>query len=195
GMFLVIGFLEENQFFESVVERIVRWVGPRPRLLLIVIMLMGTLAAALVDEVTSILFMTGTMLHLTNKYRQNPIPFVIMLVFATNIGSSASSIGNPIGVMIALKAGFTFIEFLRWSAPISLVVNVVTLLICRWWFAGAIREFSEAVLAEKAAMVTRARAVPQPQLVAVGGAGSVFASEPETSGGESFEAEPEIESA
>src|SRR6185295_19325077 len=61
GMFLVIGFLEENQFFESVVERIVRWVGPRPRLLLIVIMLMGTVAAALVDEGTSILFMTVTM--------------------------------------------------------------------------------------------------------------------------------------
>src|SRR4029079_9479005 len=126
GMFLVIGFLEENQFFESVVERIVRWVGPRPRLLLIVIMLMGTVAAALVDEVTSILFMTGTMLHLTNKYRQNPIPFVIMLVFATNIGSSASSIGNPIGVMIALKAGFSFLGFVRWRPPIPRGVDIVT---------------------------------------------------------------------
>ena len=78
-------------------------------------MIMATVSAALVDEVTSILFMTGTMLHLTNKYKLNPIPFVIMLVFATNIGSGASSIGNPIGVMIALNAGFTFMEFLRWT--------------------------------------------------------------------------------
>ena len=86
GMFLVIGFLEENQFFEHIVAMIVARVGPRPRALLLVLMIMATISAALVDEVTSILFMTGTMLHLTSKYKLNPVPFVIMLVFATNIG-------------------------------------------------------------------------------------------------------------
>lgn len=150
GMFLVIGFLEENQFFESLVSRIVGWVGPRAKLLLPVLMIMGTVSAALVDEVTSILFMTGTMLHLTNKYKVHPVPFIIMLVFATNIGSAASSIGNPIGVMIALKAGFSFVEFLRWSAPIAVVVNIVTYLICRWWYSKEIGEFEAAVALEHA---------------------------------------------
>ncbi len=151
GMFLVIGFLEENQFFEHIVSWIVTRVGPRPKALLMVLMIMATVSAALVDEVTSILFMTGTMLHLTTKYKLNPIPFIIMLVFATNIGSAASSIGNPIGVMIALNAGFSFMEFLRWSAPIALVVNVATYFICRWWFADSFEAFGEAVLAEYAA--------------------------------------------
>src|SRR4051812_19803377 len=179
GMFLVIGFLEENQFFEGIVAAIVKWVGPRPKLLLLVLMLMATVAAALVDEVTSILFMTGTMLSLTGRYRLNPVPFVIMLVFATNIGSSASSIGNPIGVMIALKAGFSFIEFLRWSAPIAVAVNIVTFAICRWWFAAEIRAFEEAVAHEqatkraRATAVTHAPAVREPALagVAAGGGG------------------------
>ena len=148
GMFLVIGFLEENQFFEQIVSWIVGRVGPRPKVLLLVLMVMATVSAALVDEVTSILFMTGTMLHLTSKYKLNPVPFMIMLVFATNIGSAASSIGNPIGVMIALNAGFSFLEFLRWSAPIALVVNVATYLVCRWWFADAFAAFAEAVHAE-----------------------------------------------
>lgn len=148
GMFLVIGFLEENQFFEQIVARIVARVGPRPKSLLLVLMIMATVSAALVDEVTSILFMTGTMLHLTGKYKLNPIPFIIMLVFATNIGSAASSIGNPIGVMIALNAGFSFVEFLRWSAPIAIVVNIVTYFICRWWFADAFQAFSDTVRAE-----------------------------------------------
>lgn len=174
GMFLVIGFLEENQFFEHIVNAIVGWVGPRPKTLLLVIMIMATVSAALVDEVTSILFMTGTMLHLTSKYKLNPIPFTIMLVFATNIGSAASSIGNPIGVMIALNAGFTFMEFLRWSAPIALVVNVVTYFICRWWFADAFKAFADAVqkehestLAKKAAQ----KAARQAMLVTAGGNG------------------------
>ncbi len=148
GMFLVIGFLEENQFFEGVVNQIIKRVGPHPKVLLLVLMLMGTIAAALVDEVTSILFMTGTMLHLAEKYKLKPAPFIIMLVFATNIGSAASSIGNPIGVMIALNAPFSFLEFLRWSAPIAIVVNIATLMICRWWFAEAINEFDEIVTRE-----------------------------------------------
>ena len=159
NMFMVIGFLEESQFFEHVVGRIVSAVGPRPRLLLLVLMLMGTVSAALVDEVTSILFMTGTMLHLTRKYKLNPVPFVIMLVFATNIGSAASSIGNPIGVMIALNAGFTFLEFLRWAAPIALAVNLVTYGICRWWFAEAFDGFAAAVHAEHAGRARRDRDV------------------------------------
>src|SRR5688572_23380995 len=155
GMFLVIGFLEENQFFEMVVGWIVARVGPRPKALLLVLMVMGTVSAALVDEVTSILFMTGTMLHLTSKYKLRPAPFIIMLVFATNIGSAASSIGNPIGVMIALKAGFSFFEFLRWSAPIALVVNVATYFVCRWWFAESFAAFEQAVRAEHDAAARR----------------------------------------
>ena len=169
GMFLVIGFLEENNFFEGIVSKILVAVGPRPKVLLLVIMLMGTISAALVDEVTSILFMTGTLLHLTGKYKLNPVPFVIMLVFATNIGSSASSIGNPIGVMIALKAGFSFIEFLRWSAPIAVAVNIVTLFICRWWFADSIKAFELAVTGEHAARAARAPVMASGAAVEVAG--------------------------
>jgi Na+/H+ antiporter NhaD/arsenite permease-like protein len=158
GMFLVIGFLEENQFFEHIVEHIVARVGPRPKVMLLAIMIMATVAAALVDEVTSILFMTGTMLHLTSKYKLRPAPFIIMLVFATNIGSAASSIGNPIGVMIALNAGFSFTEFLRWSAPIALAVNVATYFVCKWWFADSFNAFADAVRAEHEAKMAKRRA-------------------------------------
>ena len=41
-----------------------------------------------------------------------------MIVFATNLGSSATVVGNPVGVLIALRADLTFIDFLRWATPI-----------------------------------------------------------------------------
>jgi Na+/H+ antiporter NhaD/arsenite permease-like protein len=167
GMFLVIGFLEEHGFFEHIIEALIRWIGPRPKALLMALMLMATISAAVVDEVTSILFMSGAMLHLTGKYRLRPVPFIIMLVFATNIGSAASSIGNPIGVMIAFSAGFSFLEFLRWSAPIALVVNVVTYMICRWWFATDIRQFEAAIHREHECLTVR-----NPEAALVGVAGS-----------------------
>ncbi len=135
GTFLVIGYLEECRFFEHVVSAIVAMVGPRPQVLLMTMMILASLASALVGEVTAILFMAGAMLHLTNKYKLNPVPFVIMLVFACNNGSAMSSVGNPIGVLIALKTGLGFTDFLKDAAPIALVVDVVTFAICRWWFA------------------------------------------------------------
>ena len=119
GMMILVGYLEEHQFFEILVNLRIRYIGPRPTLLVISLMVGGAVSAALVDEVTSILFMTATMVQLTSRFSVNPIPFVILQVFATNIGSSATVVGNPIGVMIAMRAGLTFQDFLRWASPVS----------------------------------------------------------------------------
>jgi Na+/H+ antiporter NhaD/arsenite permease-like protein len=115
GMMSVIGYLEENHFFEYLVAKVVDNVGERPYLLMAILMILSTFFAALVDEVTSILFMMSTMFHVTKRYKVNPVPFLLMIVFATNIGSSATAVGNPIGVMIALRAGLTFADLYVWT--------------------------------------------------------------------------------
>jgi len=143
GMMILVGYLEEKQFFESLVNALVRLVRPRPILLVVALMVAGTISAALVDEVTSILFMTATMIHLTSRFGINPIPFVIIQVFATNIGSSATVVGNPIGVMIAMRAGLTFQDFLRWASPISLCALLVTIPIVLFYYLKEIREWKQ----------------------------------------------------
>ena len=146
GMMILVGYLEENQFFERLVSTLVRYVGPRPVLLLITLMLAGAVSAALVDEVTSVLFMTATMIHLTSRFGVNPIPFVIIQVFATNIGSSATVVGNPIGVMIAMRAGLTFQDFLRWASPISLCALLVTIPLSLLYYSKEIREWKQKMI-------------------------------------------------
>jgi Na+/H+ antiporter NhaD/arsenite permease-like protein len=143
GMMILVGYLEENLFFESLVNMLIRYIGPRPVLLLVTLMAAGALSAALVDEVTSILFMTATMIHLTSRFGINPIPFVIIQVFATNIGSSATVVGNPIGVMIAMRAGLTFQDFLRWASPISLCALLVTIPLSLLYYSKEIRDLKQ----------------------------------------------------
>jgi Na+/H+ antiporter NhaD/arsenite permease-like protein len=138
GMMTVIGYLEERHFFEKLVDRVISLTGQNANRLVIALMLMSALFAALVDEVTSILFMTATVLHITGKYRVNPIPFVIMTIFATNIGSSATVVGNPIGVMIALRGDLTFQDFLRWATPISILALFVMIPIVTRYFSKEI---------------------------------------------------------
>lgn len=145
GMMAVIGFLEESHFFEYLVAKVVDTVGERPYLLMGILMTLATFFAALVDEVTSILFMMATMLHITKRYKLSPAPFVLMIVFATNIGSSATAVGNPIGVMIALRAGFSFADFLRWAAPISAAALAVCIGICFVLFKKPIDAMKESM--------------------------------------------------
>jgi Na+/H+ antiporter NhaD/arsenite permease-like protein len=141
GMMILVGYLEENHFFESLVNALVRYIGPSPFFLVATLMIVGAISAALVDEVTSILFMTATMIHLTFRFGVNPIPFVIMQVFATNVGSSATVVGNPIGVMIAMRAGLTFQDFLRSASPISLCALLVTIPLSLLYYSKEIRDW------------------------------------------------------
>lgn len=115
GMMIVIGVLEERGFFDWLIARMLRPVVHRPVTLVVVLLLLSFLMAALVDEVTSILFMMTITFRILEVMGVEPLPFIIFIVFATNVGSSATVVGNPIGVMIAFNAGFTFMDFIRWS--------------------------------------------------------------------------------
>ena len=139
GMMTVIGFLEEKHFFEHLIDRLLLWVGPHPRRIMVLLMVVACVSAALVDEVTSILFMVAAMLNLLAGSSVNPAPFILMLVFTTNVGSSATVVGNPIGVLIAMRSGLTFMDFIRWATPISLACLGVTILLCLQLFKADIK--------------------------------------------------------
>ncbi len=151
GMMAVVGFLEERRFFEHIIEAVISKVGTNANRVVMVLMVASFISAGLVDEVTSVLFMLTALLHLTNKHKVNPVPFVMMVVFATNIGSSATVVGNPIGVMIAQRAGLTFEDFLRWALPLAVLALAVAIPLCLMLFRGPIEELGEKMKAHHTA--------------------------------------------
>lgn len=168
GMMIVIGFLEERHFFEAVVERALPYVGGSAYTLLGAVMLMAFVSAALVDEVTSILFMSAIVLRIARRFQLNPVPYLIMTVFATNIGSSATVVGNPIGVLIALRAGLSFPDFLRWATPIALAALVVTVLLSFLYYRQPIADLQRAVRAAGAGGASVEAAVRETAVVGTG---------------------------
>ncbi|NPA04990.1 MAG: hypothetical protein GXO09_02700 [Crenarchaeota archaeon] len=121
GMMIIIGALEKRGFFDWLISSMLKPVIDKPVALIAILLFLGYVMAALVDEVTSILFTMSIMLRILEAYDVDPIPFIVFLVFTTNIGSSATVVGNPIGVLIAFNAGFSFLDFIRWSTPASLL--------------------------------------------------------------------------
>ena len=123
---IVIGVLEERGFFDWLISRMLRPVIHSPVALIVVLLLLSFLMSALVGEVTSILFMLAITFKILEVVRVDPLPFILFIVFATNIGSSATVVGNPIGVMIAFDAGFSFMDFIRWSTIEAILSVFIT---------------------------------------------------------------------
>jgi len=149
GMMIVIGFLEERRFFEVLLDRVMKHGGRSANTTVLLVMFMAALSAALVDEVTSILFMTALVIHLSARLKISPVPLIIIAVFATNIGSSATVVGNPVGVIIALRSGYGFADFLRWAAPISLLCLVVAYFASIYYYKNYISTMNERMRSAK----------------------------------------------
>jgi len=143
GMMIIVGLLREAGFFRWLMIKIIGLSGFSPRRLMISFMILSTLMAALVDEVTSILFITAMILELCDYFEVDPVPYIIMAVLATNIGSSATVLGNPIGILIALRAQLTFEDFIRWAAPVAILSLLVLMPIALTWYRKDLKVFDE----------------------------------------------------
>jgi Na+/H+ antiporter NhaD/arsenite permease-like protein len=143
GMMCVIGYLHVNHFFKWLIDHIISIdiLSKNGWRLIMVMMTASAILAALVDEATSILVMLAVQAELMRNANINRIPFILMLVFATNIGSSATAIGNPVGVLIAIKAGLSADAFLVNATPISAIALIICLGVCGWLFRRPISEF------------------------------------------------------
>ena len=145
AMILIVGYLEEKGFFEFVAWKVISCARASFRALFLTVILLSAFLAALVDEVTSILIVSSFAFKICELLGISPLPMVLASVFATNIGSSMTVVGNPVGVLLAFSAGLTFSEFLRWATPNSLIAVLATAGILMRQFKDYVEEGQEAL--------------------------------------------------
>lgn len=109
--------------------------------LILILCFISMFMAMLVDEVTSIIFVTAIVIEICILFGMNPLPLVITTVLATNIGSSGTVLGNPIGILIAMKADLSFEDFLRWAFPVTLLALLFTIILIFFWYRRYFKEF------------------------------------------------------
>jgi Na+/H+ antiporter NhaD/arsenite permease-like protein len=153
GMMVLVGVLRESGFFRWLVYRVLKISRFQPYSLMILILVMSSITAALVDEVTSTLFMSALILDLCDFFGVNPTKFIISAVLATNIGSSWTVLGNPIGILIALRSGLTFIDFVKFPLVIGFISLILLIPVILLWMRKDIHELEDnMILKEKDSM-------------------------------------------
>ncbi|MFA4984597.1 MAG: SLC13 family permease [Candidatus Omnitrophota bacterium] len=140
GMMILVGLLKDAGFFAWIVSLILRIKNLTANKFFILICVISALLACAVDEVTAIIFIVAAIFEICDYFEVNPMPFLISAVLATNTGSSGTALGNPIGILIASKSGFTFEDFMLKAFPVMLVCLFMAVAVLRFWYRREVAE-------------------------------------------------------
>ncbi len=125
GLMIVSAQLRLGGFCTWLARRVVAWAS-RPRVFLLLLMLVsGLLASVLANDIICLAFTPVLVIGLRRR-GLNPVPFLLGLAMGTNVGSAATIIGNPQTMLIGQVAGLSFWDYLTWCAPPSLLGLIAT---------------------------------------------------------------------
>jgi Na+/H+ antiporter NhaD/arsenite permease-like protein len=139
SMMLINGVLFLSGFFRLVISGLVR-AARTPRMLLAVIILSSGVLSALFLNDTIVLIMTPLVLEALRLLQRRPLPYLLGIAVAANVGSAATITGNPQNIIIGSTSQISFAAFLSVNGPIALVglliCWLVIVLVHRDEFAG-----------------------------------------------------------
>jgi len=140
GMMVLVGLLKEAGFFAWIVQLILRVRNLTAVKFVVIISVVSALLSTMTSEVVSIIFMVAAIFEICDYFEVDAVPYIIISVLTTNIGSAATVLGNPIGILIASKAGLTFEDFIIKAFPLAMVCLAVTIFLVIIWYRKSIRE-------------------------------------------------------
>ncbi|HET6872228.1 MAG TPA: ArsB/NhaD family transporter, partial [Sporolactobacillaceae bacterium] len=130
GMMIIVSITAETGVFKYVAIWAAKKVNGAPLSILIALSLITAIGSAFLDNVTTVLLMVPITFSITRQLNITPMPFLISEILMSNIGGTATMIGDPPNIMIGSAVpSLTFGKFITNLAPIVVVVLVITLLI------------------------------------------------------------------
>ena len=136
GMMIIASALSRTGFFEWVAVRSVVLSRGQPLVLLVILSVVTAVLSAFLDNVTTVVLTTPITLSISRRLGISPMPYLVASILASNIGGTATLIGDPPNILIGSAAGLSFGDFLVHLAPITLVVFAAYLGIVTFMFRG-----------------------------------------------------------
>lgn len=131
GMMIVVGMLRLSGFFEQMTERAFARIGSPRQLLALTVGLAGVLSAFLVNDIICIA-LTPLVLGLCRRLGYDPLPHLMALATASNVGSAGAITGNPQNMIIGTRSGISYLRFAAKLFPVALLGLVVVYLLIAW---------------------------------------------------------------
>ena len=124
GMMIIVGTIERTGIFQWAAYQAYRISQGRIWLLAVILMVLTSVASALLDNVTTMLLMTPITLQIALTLGVNPLALIIPEMLASNVGGIATLIGTPNNILIGSYAGLGFNDFLQDLTPGVIMAHI-----------------------------------------------------------------------
>lgn len=149
GMMIMVGIMEKSGAFQYAAVKSAKIVQANPRGILAVLGVVTAVLSAFLDNVTTVLLIVPVTIEITRKLKLEPYPFLLMEIFASNIGGTATLIGDPPNILIGGAIGLSFTVFLK-ELSLLVAINLVLLIAIFDFLCG--RKMSATAAARKEVM-------------------------------------------
>ena len=125
GMMVLVGVTSHTGLFDYVAVWAAQKAKAEPRRILIYLGLITAVFSGFLDNVTTVLLMVPVTFSITQKLRISPMPFLLTQIIASNIGGTATLIGDPPNIMIGSAVGLNFMDFVANLTGVAIVIFLV----------------------------------------------------------------------
>ncbi|QQS50338.1 MAG: ArsB/NhaD family transporter [Bacteroidota bacterium] len=131
GMMITVAVMRKSGIFELIAVKGVKFTKGDPWRILVVLSIVTGFLSAFLDNVTTVLIIVPLTFAIANTIKINPTPILIGEIIFSNLGGTATLIGDPPNIMIGGATHLGFMDFIYINTPVVVVVSVFTLLYLR----------------------------------------------------------------
>lgn len=143
GMMLFVAVVKSSGLFEYIAIWSAKLTRGQPMAILAVFAVITAVLSAFLDNVTTVLLIGPMTIAITQILEVNPVPFLLSQIMASNIGGTATLIGDPPNIMIGSAAGLSFADFIVNTGPVVLIILAVVVTIFFLMYRGNLHVESE----------------------------------------------------
>lgn len=125
AMMIIVNISTATGMFNWIANQLLKYTKGHPALIVVVLAVFTAVVSAFLDNVTTVILIMPITFYIAEKLDINPIPFLIIEIFASNIGGTATLIGDPPNIIIGSAAGFSFMDFLNELTGIVAIILVL----------------------------------------------------------------------
>jgi len=127
GMMIIVGITRQTGLFEYLAIKAARQAKGEPLKIMAALALVTAVTSAFLDNVTTVLLIVPITFAITKQLAVNPVPFLIAEIISSNIGGTATLIGDPPNIMIGSATGLGFMDFVFNLTPVIIVIYIATI--------------------------------------------------------------------
>lgn len=125
SMMMIVSIATRSGMFSWIANELLKLTKGHPKMVLFVLGLFTAVASAFLDNVTTVIIVMPVTFFIAEQLEINSVPFLITEIFASNIGGTATLIGDPPNIIIGSAAGLSFMDFVKELTPVISVIFLV----------------------------------------------------------------------